>query len=279
MGHAVCTPRVAAAPVAVPVGGLDQLLVGRDVAVRHQVAGTLPAEDRVAGDPPCGALEVDLPLQEVEEERRVVEPPPFAAAVGEGVAEDLVRLLHLQPVVLVGCLLVGVARRDLHDVDLEVVVQEVEHLADGLGTVHVEEGGVGGDPEAAPFGLAGGRHRLVEGAAAAHRRVVALAEPVEVDGEGEVGGGGEEVELLLQQESVGAEVDESLALHQRLDDLVDLLVHEWLTTGDGDHGCPALLGRGNRLLDGEPASQDVVGVLDLAAAGAGEVALVEGLEL
>src|SRR5215469_3474509 len=72
--HAVRAPRVLAAPVGVPVGGLDQLLVGLGVPVGHQVARPLPAEQRVGRDAPRGAGEVLLALEEVEEQRRVVEP-------------------------------------------------------------------------------------------------------------------------------------------------------------------------------------------------------------
>src|SRR2546430_840689 len=68
--HAVRAAVVVAPPVLAPVGGLDQLLVRLRVAVAHQVARSLPAEDGVARDAPRRALEVDLALQEVEEERR-----------------------------------------------------------------------------------------------------------------------------------------------------------------------------------------------------------------
>src|SRR6266849_3839037 len=64
--HAVGAARVLAPPVGVPVGGLDELLVGLHVAVGHQVAGLLPAEQRVGGNPPRGAAEVGLALEEVE---------------------------------------------------------------------------------------------------------------------------------------------------------------------------------------------------------------------
>ena len=48
VGHAVGAARVVAAAVAVPLGGVEQLLVGRRVAVVQQVARPLPAEQRVA---------------------------------------------------------------------------------------------------------------------------------------------------------------------------------------------------------------------------------------
>src|SRR5208282_5197935 len=45
--HAVGAPGVLASPVGVPVGRLDELFIGLHVPVRHQVAGLLPAEQRV----------------------------------------------------------------------------------------------------------------------------------------------------------------------------------------------------------------------------------------
>ena len=52
VGHAVFAARVLAAPVLAPVGRLEQLFVGLGVAVGHQVARALPAEQRVARECP-----------------------------------------------------------------------------------------------------------------------------------------------------------------------------------------------------------------------------------
>ena len=87
--HAVGAARVLAAAVGVPVGGLDQLAVGLRVPVRHQVTRPLPAEKRIGRDPPCRAAEVRLALEEVEEQRRVVEPPALPVAVRERLAEQV----------------------------------------------------------------------------------------------------------------------------------------------------------------------------------------------
>src|SRR5580658_7777586 len=62
--HAVGAAGVLAPPVGVPVGGLDEFLVRLHVPVVHQVAGLLPAEQRVGGDAPRGAPEVGLALEE-----------------------------------------------------------------------------------------------------------------------------------------------------------------------------------------------------------------------
>ena len=152
----------------------------------------------------------------------MVQPPAPAAAVGERLAEELARLLDAEEVVLVGRLLVRVGRRDHHVVDLELVVEEVEDLADRARRVVREEGGVGGHPEAALLGRADRGDRLVEDALALDRGVVALAQAVDVDRPGEVGAGGEVLELALHEDRVGAQVDEPLAGDEPPGDLVDL---------------------------------------------------------
>src|SRR5690606_7008245 len=76
----------------------------------------------------------------------------------------------------------------------------------------------------------------------------------------------------------GAEADELLALHQLLHDLADLLVEQRLAARDGDHRRPALLHGVDAFLHREPLVEDVVGVIDLAAAGAGEIAAEQRLE-
>src|SRR6266704_4970776 len=99
--HAVGAARVLAASVGVPVGGLDELLIRLHVPVVQQVAGLLPAEQRVGGNAPRGAAEVGLALEEVKEQRRVVQPPLLPPAVRERLAEQLPGLLHAEEVLLV----------------------------------------------------------------------------------------------------------------------------------------------------------------------------------
>ena len=68
-------------------------------------------------------------------------------------------------------------------------------------------------------------HRDVVAALAADREIVVLVLPVQVHAEGQVLARLEEVDLFLQQQRVGAQVDVLLPRHQALDDLVDLRVH------------------------------------------------------
>ena len=85
--------------------------------------------------------------------------------------------------------------------------------------------------------------------------------------------------LRLQQQRVRAQVDEPLAFDQLVRDHVDLGVDQRLAAGDRHHRRAALLDRADRLLDRHPPAQLVLGVLDLAAARAGQVALEQRLQL
>ncbi len=77
MSHAVGAPAVSPVPVGLPVGLVDQLAVGGYIPVGHQVAGSLPAHERVAGDGPGTAGEVGLAFQEVQEDERSLSTPPM----------------------------------------------------------------------------------------------------------------------------------------------------------------------------------------------------------
>ena len=119
---------------------------------------------------------------------------------------------------------------------------------------------------------------VVVGAFAADGEIVMLVLAVHVDGEGEVLAGLEQVDLFLQQQGVGAEVDVFLARDQAFDDFLDLRMHERLAAGDADHRSAAFFDGLEALLGREVLLEDVRGVLDLAAAGAGQVAAEERLE-
>src|SRR5437016_2550178 len=135
MGHAVRAARIASASVLLPLSRFDELLIGAGVSIAHEIAWPLPTENRVTRDTPGGAIEVDLSLEKIEEERRMIEPPLLTFPTGEGVAEDLSRYLDAQKMLLVGSFLVGIAGRDLHRVHAELVVEVVEDGLDRLGVV------------------------------------------------------------------------------------------------------------------------------------------------
>jgi hypothetical protein len=277
MDHAVLALGVVAlVAVVVPVGELEIFLEGLHVAVLEEVAGLLPAEDVVGGAAPGGALEVEVALEELEEEGREVELPGFLGVL-EDLLEELLAVVAVQEVVLVRRFFVDVAGGEHHAFDAEVH-GGVEEVADVGGVDAGEEGGVGGDAEPALDGFLDGFHGDVVGAVAADGGVMLVLQAVEVDGEGEVFGGLEEIELALEEQGVGAEIDVLFAGHEAVDDFVDLGVDQRFAARDADHGGAAFLDGVEALLRGEALVEDVIRVLDLAAAGAGEVAAEERFE-
>src|SRR2546429_1543256 len=162
MGHAIGATRILAPPVILPLGCLDQLLIRASVPIGHQITRPLPAQHRVAGDTPGGASKVDLALQEVQEERGVVQMPLLAPAVCKSLTEDLARSLDAEKMLLVWRFLVGIARGDLHRIYPHIVVQEVEYITDAARIILREERGVGGNPESPALGLLDCFDRLVE---------------------------------------------------------------------------------------------------------------------
>ncbi len=62
------------------------------------------------------------------------------------------------------------------------------------------------------------------------------------------------------------------------DDLVDFGMHERLAAGDGDHGRAAFVDRAEALLGREVLLEHMRGILDFAAAGAGQVAAKQRLQ-
>ena len=95
--------------VSAPIGGVEQLLVRIGIAFLHQVAGLLPAEDAVGGHAPRGAFQMAAAHQELEKQRRHIEAPA-RVAVGEDLAEHRRAVLAAGEVLLVGRLVVRVAR-------------------------------------------------------------------------------------------------------------------------------------------------------------------------
>src|ERR1035437_3674180 len=279
--HAVLALRVAArVPVLVPLGLFEQLLVRGRVAFAEQIARLLPAEQTVARHPPRRAVVVFLAGQKVEEEGAGVELPLLLAGLvrREDRAEQLARLLLGEEVILIRRLLVAIAGRDHHPVDLQLVGQVVEEPLERRRIGAVEDRRVRGDAKTARFRRLDRADGDVVDAVARDRMIVDLARPVEMNAEREVGRGRELVEARLEPDGVGAKVDELLARHQAAHDLVDLRVQQRFAARDRDDRRAALLDRREALLGREVTAQDLDRVLDLAAPAAGEVAAKERLE-
>src|SRR5262249_21127074 len=86
------------------------------------------------------------------------------------------------------------------------------------------------------------------------------------------------VELLLEQQRVGAQVDEPLALEEAARDVGDLRVQERLAAGDADNRRPALVRRSDALRHREMPLEQRRRVLDLSAAGATQIAPEQRLQ-
>ena len=102
--------------------------------------------------------------------------------------------------------------------------------------------------------------------------------PVEVDRKSQVGGWLKEVHFFLEQQRVGAQVNEFLARGNAVDDRFDLPVDQGFAARDRDDRCAAFIDRLKALLDRQAFVQDRIGIVDLAAPGAGQVAAEQGLE-
>ncbi len=113
-----------------------------------------------------------------------------------------------------------------------IAITSSKKRADAVGIGAVEEGGVGGDAEAALDGLLDAFDGDVVAAFAADGEVVMLALAVEMDGEGEVLRGRELGQAALEFERVGAEVDVLLARDEAVDDLDDLRMQQRLAAGN-----------------------------------------------
>ena len=110
-------------------------------------------------------------------------------------------------------------------------------------------------------------------------RIVAFPQPVDVDDPGEVRRGPEQIELLLHEQTVGAQIDEAAAADELGRDLADLGVQQRLAAGDGDDRGAALHDGVHGGVDRHPLPQQLARILDLATAGAGQIAGEERLEL
>ena len=86
------------------------------------------------------------------------------------------------------------------------------------------------------------------------------------------------VDLLLQQQRVGAEDHELLLRDIALHDLRHVTVEQGLAASDRDGGGTAIVDCFHALLEAQPLVEDRIGIVDLAAARAGEIAAQQRLE-
>ena len=105
-----------------------------------------------------------------------------------------------------------------------------------------------------------------------------LALPVHVDGEGQILAGLEQVNLLFQQQRIGAEINVFLARDQAFDNLADLRMQQRLAARDRHRRRAAFVHRAEAFLRRELRLQNMSGILDLAASGASQIAAEQRLQ-
>ena len=271
MDHAVRALLVAAGAVGVPVRRVHQLLEGLHVTFAEQVAGTLPAEHGARRIAPGRALIGLVAGEEVEEQRGLEERPALVLAERQDVAEQLLRRLPVEEVLLIGCALVGVARRNGDALDAQSLhLVEEGGRAPGIGIV--EQRAIDGDAKTLGLGRLDGRNRPVVDARLADRLVVHLLVAVEMDRPVEVAIGLVAIDVFFQQQRIGADGHELAARDGAFDDLRQFLVQQRLAAGDDDDRGAAFVDRAEAVGQRQPLVEDLVGIVDLAAAGAGEIA-------
>src|SRR5271166_2785431 len=178
---------------------------------------------------------------------------------------------------LVRCPLIGVSWRhgDPVDADLRDLVEEA---SDALRLGCVEQGRIDVDTKATGLRQLDRGDSAIVNAFLAHRVIVLFAVAVEMDRPGEISAGFEQLDFLLQQQSVGAEVNEFLLRRNALDNLVDLPMQQRFAPCYHHHRCTAFVDGPEAFIDAEALIEDRVRIVDLSATSAGEVATEERLE-
>ena len=120
-----------------------------------------------------------------------------------------------EEVLLIRRFIVGIAGRKHHAFDAKLH-HFIEKCADAVRIGAVEQRGVGCDAEAALQRFLDAFDRQIVAAFAANGKIVVFALAVHVNGERQILAGLEEVQLFLQQQRVGAEIDVFLARDQAL---------------------------------------------------------------
>ena len=104
------------------------------------------------------------------------------------------------------------------------------------------------------------------------------AEAVHVEAQGQPVGTGQPGQGFFQQYGIGAQINVLAAVHQFGQQLKDRRIEQGLAPGDGDHRGAAVLHGLKALFQGQRLSQGLPVLLDAAAALAGQIALVGGLQ-
>jgi hypothetical protein len=264
-------------PVFAPVGVFHQFPEGGGIAFIQQIAGPLPSENRIIRTPPGGAIVIPFPFQKIKVKGTVIEVPAFTGPIGEDHPEEVSGPVLLQEVFLIRSPVIGISGGNHHPVHSQLL-HIIEKLPDLGGVFSLEDGGVCGHAKAAGGGCPDGPDGHVEDSFPAYEAIMRLLETIEMDTEGQVRGGRKSVDVFLEKDSVGAKVDELLALDHPRHDFNDLGMDEGFSSGNGDDGSAAFFDRMEALLRSQPFLKDFFRILDLATSGTLKIASEKGFE-
>src|SRR2546428_244676 len=99
-----------------------------------------------------------------------------------------------------------------------------------------------------------------------------------MDCPGEIRTGLEQMNLFLEEQGVGADIDKFLLGHDKRGDLIDVAVQQRLAASENHDRGTTLIDGIEALFDAQALIEDRVRVVDLAAASTGEVAAKQRLQ-
>ena len=172
---------------------------------------------------------------------------------------------------LVRRLLIAVPRRNHHAFDAELH-HRIEKLPHALRIGVIEEGRIGRDPVPPLQRRFDRPHRHLIDTVPADRQIMFVFQSVHVDAECEKLRGLILVKFSLHQNRIGAEIHIPLLRDQPTDNRGHLGMDHRFATGNTDDRGATLLRRRQALLRRESLIQHMIRVLNLSAAGTGQIA-------
>ena len=180
--------------------------------------------------------------------------------------------------ILVGRPLVGIPGRNGDALDAQVLGGESEEIRRFPGVHLVEQRTIDVDAKAHFLGRADRRDGALEGARLVDGVVVMVFHAVQMDRKRQVGRRRKLIELLFKQQRIGAQIDELLAPDDAFDNGHDILVYQRFPPGDGNYRGAAFINRVQAFLGAEPLIEDIVFIVDLAAADTRQIAAEQGFQ-
>ncbi len=151
-------------------------------------------------------------------------------------------------------------------------LHSIHKICHFLGRFTLEQGAIDCDPEAALESNADYVFAFLVDAIAAYGGIVAFTVTVEVDRKRQVRRRFVIVHATIEQQRVGAQIHKFLAPDIAANDARHVFMDQRFAAGDRYDRCAALVDRFHTVFIAQPLVENFFGVIDLAAAGAGEVA-------